>query len=727
MKERSRERLEVLLLLIAALAAFSPCLANGFAYDDHRFIRMNPFMKGPLNLKAALTDPNAMEPKRAHDIYRPLRTLLFYLEHRLGGARPFLHHLAGLALHLANTWLVYQLIRILLNASTGDKAVHPPALMGAGLFALHPVQVESVAWISSRGDQLVAFFVLLSLIHAFRERRENGGPSLFSLLIIFLLSLLACLSKESGVILPGMILLAWVLVPYYRNRRILLNAVAAAAPVLFFYFWRSHVLSDWSSQVGPHGGGGLSNFFYASFGLSYQVTLIFRPWFSNVDYQSGFFDSIPFWQIQVAGLLYFGVVCLGLFALRRRPCALLALLFFCLAQFPTSSLLFTLRSLVNDRYLYLPMVGAGLLLALLLAFRGSRLSIPSKVYGILGILVLGLLALFTFQRTRDWHGEESLWTATLKTHPGSLKARVGLSTALFNQGEIKRALQWAEEAVEMTNDQPGTSLRADALLAAGKALMKQDRYDAAARYLAQSLREAERPEDPLDFEYRLWETAQHLWFLHIQSERDVDALWAAEKAVLYGGKTAQNLLFRAIPLFRSGKLKEALAESKEVLRLAPPSSSERAEAYHLAAQIFFVQGDMTEAARYLSSALVEADQFNGNIDFKKELAEISRKLWALEFHAEDYDKALWAAERLVRYGGETPQNLLHLGLTYIRLSKLEEAEAVLEKGASLKGRCAEIHYTLGDLYKKTGREEKGVREIEKGLEIQAESPSSRTP
>ena len=83
-----------ILLLAIVLAAFTPSLFNEYVYDDYRFIEHNPFMDGPLDLAAVFLDHGTMEREPNRDIYRPLRTLCFYLEHRLGGGSPFLHHLS---------------------------------------------------------------------------------------------------------------------------------------------------------------------------------------------------------------------------------------------------------------------------------------------------------------------------------------------------------------------------------------------------------------------------------------------------------------------------------------------------------------------------------------------------------------------------------------------------------------------------------------------------------
>ncbi|MFH2000437.1 MAG: hypothetical protein ABIK28_12195, partial [Planctomycetota bacterium] len=165
----------LLMLLLATAATFSPSLTGTYVYDDLRFIEHNPFMEAPIDPVAPFIDPGTMESRPVRDIYRPLRTLVFRIEHALGNGRPQFHHLMGLVFHLINTMLVFLLAKRVRLVSPGSARSDAAALLGAGVFALHPLQTETVAWISSRGDQLVVLFLLSTLILVFNDgKREQG-------------------------------------------------------------------------------------------------------------------------------------------------------------------------------------------------------------------------------------------------------------------------------------------------------------------------------------------------------------------------------------------------------------------------------------------------------------------------------------------------------------------------------------------------------------------------
>ena len=173
-----------------------------FVYDDARFIQQNEalltsspwdFFVDPATTSAG-TGLGESGGGIVADIYRPLRTLLFSLERRAFGLDPKGWHAVGLLLHALNAWLVLRLLWRLLG-TTG-----PAALAGALLFAVHPVGVESVVWVSSQGDLLALTLMLVTLEVLLR-------PGLLRTLGGAVLCLLACLAKESAIVLPALLLL----------------------------------------------------------------------------------------------------------------------------------------------------------------------------------------------------------------------------------------------------------------------------------------------------------------------------------------------------------------------------------------------------------------------------------------------------------------------------------------------------------------------------------------
>ncbi len=550
----------VLLLAGALLASFSPAFRAGFVYDDHRLLLANPFLDAPLDWSALFLDRHASTPDKNPDIYRPLATLFFFVERKTGGGGPVLHHAVGVFLHMANTLLVLVLLmRLLAATKANDRNPVWPAYVGAGIFALHPLQVESVAWISSRSGQLAACFTLLALAAALRYQRPSvsyDGKGFSRPIIVAGLVFLACLSKESGAMAGVFMLLAVLCIPSFRHRGLVRCCAASFLAALAYVLLRQHVMEGALHQVSPHGGDRLSNLYYGAFGCFYQIGLVFRPHFSNLDYQDGFFDATPFFLVQAGAVAYLAIAASSLFLIRSHRLPAFGILWLAAAQFPASSMAVTMRSLVNDRQMYLPLVGLAVIVTGFLAGLDGRFT-PGLRKGavVLIILLLFVLAGLTFDRCLDWKKSRSLYEAALKTHPRSIKARAGLSKAFREDGELDLSLKTAMEGFGLGC--PGTAARMNCLYQAAVTLCSQNRFEEGADLLRQLLKKAENPGRSEDF--RLAEKASlELWFAAMFRLRDYErALFAAEKLILHGGESGRHLAILGKTLLSAGRHEEA--------------------------------------------------------------------------------------------------------------------------------------------------------------------------
>lgn len=612
-----------LLLALTVAAAFLPAFRAGFVYDDHRLLLANPFLREPLDWRALFLDPDALVPEDRADIYRPLGTLCFHVELELSGGEPFLHHAVGIALHMLNSCLVMALLLRLLGPA--PPASTWAAMLGAGLFALHPLQVETVAWISSRSGQLAALFTLLALLCALRlgiasgpstEAAKPDGRGLSPAATITgagLFTALACLSKESGVMTPAFILIFWLCHPRMRARSVFFGAVASAAAAVLYLVLRQSVMDGTLDQVPPHGGDRWTGIQYGGYGCFYQIGLVFRPWFQNIDYQDGFFDAVPMGLVTTGAVVYFLTVAIGAVLIRRFPFTAAGILFFAAAQFPTSSLAVTLRSLVNDRYLYVPLVGLAVLAGAAL-HRAARHATGRRFATGAAIGLLVLLAVFTASRSMDWKDSKSLWTAALKTHPGSIRARVGLSKAFLLEGtsndqlseaekrhSIEEALRFAVEGNRI--GRPGTAVKMNACYKAVQSLAALRRFEQAENLLSQLLAEAGDPEsETFRFERQAW---LDLWTLKAMNGRFDEAAGVAQEIVRRQGRTAVHLHLLGMSLLDAGRLEEAEAALAEAASM-PDSFAEIHE--HLAA-VYDRTGraDMAERERETARRLAEEE------------------------------------------------------------------------------------------------------------------------
>jgi len=409
--------------VLVTVLAYLPALRGGFIWDDDQYVIGNPLVVSPGGLPRIWLEPLA-SPQ-----YYPLTLTSFWLEYRLFGGHPGGYHSNNVLLHAASA--------LLLGAALRRLRVRG-AWLAAALFALHPVQVESVAWITERKNVLSGFFYLLAF-HSwlrFAPPEEDGGGGDRFWVLSFSLFLCALLGKSvTGTFPAAMLLLAWWKRGRIRGRDVvpLLPFFAAAAAMGSVTAWiEKHRVGAW----GPE------------WDLSFLERLLVAgraPWFylGKLIWPHPLLFIYPRWSVNAADFtqwLYPAatvLVCLALWAARKRlgrgPLA--AVLFFIGTLFPALSFVNVfpmLYSFVADHFQYLASIGpiacvAALAARAFEASPGRRRRAP--LLGAVGVVLLALAAA-TWSQARTFFDSETLWRTTLARNPGAWMAHTNLASLL---------------------------------------------------------------------------------------------------------------------------------------------------------------------------------------------------------------------------------------------------------------------------------------------------------
>jgi Tfp pilus assembly protein PilF len=433
-------------LLVITLFAYLPVLQAGFVWDDDAYVTENVTLRSFEGLRSIWLEPEVLPQ------YYPVVHSSFWAEYAMWGLDPAGYHLVNALLHALASILAW---RVLARLSI------PGAWLAAAIFALHPVHVESVAWVTERKNLLSGCFYLAAALAYFRfevPRVQVAGASRslagYGAAIFFYLA--ALLSKSVTATLPAaLLLLLW-----WRRGKLGLRSVLPLLP-LFALGAALGLHTAWLEQthVGARGAEWslslVERFLVASRAVCFYLGKLAWPFELSFIY--------PRWQIDgaQASQYVYPLLCLAMLGLcwlgRRRfgwgPGV--ALLFFVGSLFPALGFLDVYPhrfSYVADHFQYLASLAPIALAAAGLHTLARRL--PLGVARAAAGLLLALLAGLTWQQSLAYRDAETLWRDTLVQNPDSYLAHSHLGSTLMRRGESRQALAHYREALRVKPDDP---------------------------------------------------------------------------------------------------------------------------------------------------------------------------------------------------------------------------------------------------------------------------------
>lgn len=408
----------VLMLVGSVFLAYMPVMHAGYIrFDDSDYIEENHLLRTAAGLRQIWTGPQAYPPGVP---YYPVTYTSHWAEFHLWGANPLGYHLTNVGLHALNALLVWLLLR---------RLHVPGALFGALLFALHPVQVQSVAWLAERKNVLSALFYFLTVLAWLRFARTGSWPMYALALVVFVLGLL---SKTVICTLPVALLLwIWWRRPSPMGKHLLLLAplLCLAALGTWLVIWRENTLLEGKT-------------FESRFLLVERLLIAGRAlWFyaGKLLMPVDLVPIYPHWTVDTQAVVPYvfplaaAMVIVAAWLLRRRigRAPLVAVLFFAVTLAPTSGLVdfgYMGKSFVGDHYQYIPSLAVFAGLAAVGAKLAARRVRPSY-YGVPAMaaaIVLGVGAL-TWRQCGVYRDAETFWGYVVAHNPSP--------TALSSLGE----------------------------------------------------------------------------------------------------------------------------------------------------------------------------------------------------------------------------------------------------------------------------------------------------
>lgn len=645
-------------LALITLLVYGQVINFGFTnYDDPYIVWRNPVVSSGLTLRGtywALTTG-------FFDFWRPMTWLSHMLDCELFGLRGGMHHLMNLLYHVGGAMLLFYA----LNTMTG--AVYRSAVV-AGLFALHPLHVESVAWIAERKDVLSGLFAFLSLA-CYAQFTTRQQPALrtsaqpdesvvqklrcqtrsarwyWASVVFFGLGLM---SKPVLVTLPFVLLLF----DYWPLKRLPLPTVESAAgsttkpwvrawAQLVAEKWPFFLLSIVSSTItyGVMRAGGnilsgetvpwelrLSNvpISYVRYLGKTIVPINLAPFYPMP-------DSWPVWYVAVAALIICAITVVAIRLVRSAPYMIVGWLIFLGMLVPTIGIVQMGYHSIADRYTYLPLTG----LFIAIVWGGAELvrklrCAPACTFAVC-VMILGVAGVLTRRQVRHWQDDVSLWTWCIAVTKNNAGAHYGLGRAYQELGQLDKAIEQYQTALQID---PGHIL---ANLNFGVVLAKQGRFRDATNYFANVL--------------------------------------AREPKMLEAHLNMGNALFQ---------LKDYAGATNHFAR-ALEIIPEHGETHH------------TYAA-----ALVELGDFNGAIEHANEAVRLNpNDIWGYVFKGRALsglgrsDEALEAYFAALNLNYNCAEAHYRIGLEWLRRGRAEEAVASFKEALRINPNWAEVHLQLG--------------------------------
>ncbi|MFT3831076.1 MAG: tetratricopeptide repeat protein [Opitutaceae bacterium] len=544
------------LVFAATLFAYWPALRAGLIWDDAGHLTRTD-LRGLAGLWRIWFEIGATQQ------YYPVTHTAFWIEHHLWGAHPAGYHLLNILLHATAAGLFAGLLRRLLNGEHDAPRAAPSATsvplqstvaawVAALLFALHPVMVESVAWISEQKNTLSTVLYLVAAGAYLRFDRARR-PGLYAQATGWFA--LALLSKTVAASLPAALLVVF----WWRRGRLswrndiqpLLPWFALAVGAGLLTAWVEH------TQIGAQGAG---------FDLSFAERLLLAgraTWFylGKLLWPAELIFIYPRWRLDPAApvqwLFPVAVVAAlgGLFALRRRirgPLA--AALFFGGSLFPALGFFNVfpfVYSFVADHFQYL--ASLGLFAAVGVGATRLLAHAPKSLGLAVAVLVYGLLAVLTQRQARTYHDVFTLYQATLARNPACWMAHNNLALALAEAGRVAEALPHLEAALQLRPDYP------EALNNLGDDLTRLGRPTEAIPPLERAL--ALQPDYP--------EALHNLGLAFLANGQATEGIAALERALRARPDYPTACLNLGLALAAQGRSAEALARFEQAVRLAP--------------------------------------------------------------------------------------------------------------------------------------------------------------
>ena len=668
-----------LFLIITAVIVYGQTLGHDFVYfDDNRYVTENVHVKTGLsadNIKWAFSTLHLQ-------FWHPLTWLSLMLDTQLFGVNPSGYLFTNLLLHIFNSLLLF----VFFNRATGS--VWQSGLVAA-LFALHPMHVESVAWIAQRKDVLSCFFWMLTML-AYLHFAER--PGLKTYLAVLLSLILGLMAKSMLITLPFVLLL----LDYWPLGR--WGYEASAKTVLLAFLWRLRekvplilvsVTASVLTYVAQQSTGSLKSLTAVPLAdrisnalVSYVAYLAKMVWPFNLACFYPFPDSISLWRAGGALSLLLLITGVAIRSAQRYPFVIVGWLWYLGTLIPVIGLVKFGAFSMADRYSYVPLIGIFIILIWGVPELLTGKDYRKAVMACLATIIMAICLLTARNQVRFWKDGFSLFTHAQKVTSDNWFAHIALGRDFLRREKFDEAEAQFFKAQRLKPNYIPT------YIVLGINYAKQNKIAKAIAYIS----EAERMNP------NLIDVQRSLGILYVQQGDLEKASRHFNKALEIEPENATVHKYLGNMMVDKGNLKAAIDHYAESLRIQPGDAR-----VHYNLGLALEKQDKNEKAieQYLAVLKIEPD----NADAHYNLANVKVKQNKLDAAAEHYQKALAIKPDLI-------QARSNLAFVYASKKEYEKSISTLIQVKKLQPDNPAIDYNVAGLYAKQNKKIESIQWLE---------------
>ena len=697
----SRAVVCLVLALITIVAYWQVYRFDFVNYDDDRYVFQNSYVNTGLKSENIVWAFKTMHTSNWH----PVTWISLMVDAQVFGLNAGGYHVVNLIFHVLNTILIY----LVLNAMTG--AFWRSAAVAA-LFALHPLHVESVAWVAERKDVLSTFFMMLTLWSYVRYVKTPGYKTYLPIVLFFILGLL---SKPMLVTLPFVLLL----MDYWPLRRFSLDLKAQNVN------GGKEETNALTKNIGrliyeklPLFGLTVASIIVTIAAQKYEIiTMQYLPIplrISNalVSYY-GYLaktiwpiplavlyphpEAVPTWQMLGASVLLFTITALAVRTARRHPYFLVGWLWYLGTLVPVIGLVQVGVQSMADRYTYAPLIGIFITVVWLLAEYTDRLEYKKYILSAISIIMTGFLITVTSTQLDHWKSSNALFSHALSVTKNNYVMHNNMGALLASQGNMQESMSHYNEALKIRPDDLEVNYNL------GNLFLRQGKYTDAIPYYQQAIRS--KP--------AFAPAHNNLGIAFGQSGDQENALAQFREGVGLdpGFQEAQNNLKKA--LAKQEKPKEIVIPKTSATTATSDVNTVEGE---VAAGVSFVKkGDLVGSMNHFRNALkLDPNHYEANVHMGLSLA-----------YTQKFEEAIRHFRKAIQINPRMPEVYNSLGVALANTGKMDEAITQLKKAIRLNPKFAKAHNSLGVILAKKGNLDEGISHLQEAVRLQPDFQEAR--